>query len=115
MPRPTQTLDQKLRNARKYCQNIVNKYDGNRDFIIIKAADFRRTKDSNLKEVYNDYQKLIKKEKIITQLILIINDDEEELEVLPPTGHNNNGLNNTSSSSSNILTVAPYQDDLNHI
>jgi hypothetical protein len=62
------TLHQKLNNTKKRLDRILCKYDNNRDYIVMKVSDYRRSKDSNLKAIYNDYQSLLRAEKVIHQI-----------------------------------------------
>ena len=63
-----QSLEKKLQNALMRSKRIIDKYSGNRDYIFIKATDYKRTKDSSLRCIYNDYQSLKRHERIVNEL-----------------------------------------------
>jgi hypothetical protein len=75
MTRKALALDQKLRNAKKRLHQILNKYDNNRDYIRIKSADYRRSKEPNLKPIFNDYQNLLRAEKAIHLITQVVGDE----------------------------------------
>ena len=75
MTRKALTLDQKLRNAKKRLHQILNKYDNNRDYIRIKGEDYQRSKETNLKPIYNDYKKLVRAEKAIHLITQVVGDE----------------------------------------
>ena len=72
------TLDKKLQKAKNRVHRILNKYDNNRDFIQIKASDYRKFKDPKLKSIYNDYKTLMKNEKKVKNIQQIIGDDDSD-------------------------------------
>ena len=68
MPRKKLSNEEKLRNAIERSKRILSKYDGSRDYIVIKSSDYRRTKDTKLKHMYNGYVQLIKAENVTKYL-----------------------------------------------
>jgi hypothetical protein len=94
MPRKKLTLYQKLNNAKKRLDRILRKYDNNREYIVMKGTDYVRIKDSNLKAIYNDYQSLLRAEKVIHQISNEIVDESSSFD----ENENDNGRINSTTN-----------------
>ena len=78
MTRLRLTLKEKYCSAVQLRDRILDNYNGDRNFVMMEGTRYKRTKEASLKQIYNDYIKLHKVEKIINDFEGTIDFDDDE-------------------------------------